>query len=266
MHPIEHLRYVARATGADPVALVSETAQALFGLHMEPAGLVLAARRIVERHPTCAPLWWLCAQSLSALDPFERLYELESEIDKDATTDHLLAQISEAQTVCIVGWSPTALEALVQRGDCKALVIDSFGSADSAVNALERVEVEAETVSVEHASRAIEMCDMVVLDALGCGPDEFLMTSGSHGVAALAYVVQKPAVVTARRGTRLPAELWESMKSRNFDSQRPWRTEVDVVPRELLRAVVGPLGIVEASLSVVAECAPTTEMLVRSAM
>jgi hypothetical protein len=49
MHPIEHLRYVARATGADPVALVSETAQALFGLHMEPAGLVLAARRIVEQ-------------------------------------------------------------------------------------------------------------------------------------------------------------------------------------------------------------------------
>jgi hypothetical protein len=56
------------------------------------------------------------------------------------------------------------------------------------------------------------------------------------------------------------------MKSRNFDAQRPWRTEVDIVPRELLRAVVGPLGVVDASLSVVAECAPTTEMLVRSAM
>ena len=168
--------------------------------------------------------------------------------------------------VCIVGWSPTALEALVQRGDCKALIIDSFGSADSAVNALERVEVEAESVSIEHAARAIEMCDVVVLDALGCGPDEFLMISGSHGVAALAYVAQKPALVTARRGTRLPTELWESMKSRNFDVQRPWRTEVDVVPRELLRAVVGPQGIVDASLSVVAECAPTTEMLVRSAM
>jgi hypothetical protein len=110
------------------------------------------------------------------------------------------------------------------------------------------------------------MCDMVVLDALGCGPDEFLMTAGSHGVAALAYVAQKPALVTARRGTRLPAELWEAMKSRNFDAQRPWRTEVDIVPRELLRAVVGPLGTVDASLSVVAECAPTTEMLVRSAM
>ena len=173
---------------------------------------------------------------------------LESEIDKDATTDHLLSHIGDARVMCIIGWSPTALEALVQRGDCKALVIDSFGSADSAVNALERVEVEAESVSIEHAARAIELCDLVVLDALGCGPDEFLMNSGSHGVAALAYVAQKPALVTARRGTRLPAELWEAMKTRNFDTQRPWRTEVDVVPRELLRAIVGPMGIVDASL------------------
>jgi translation initiation factor 2B subunit (eIF-2B alpha/beta/delta family) len=147
-------------------------------------------------------LWWLCAQALSALDPFERLYELESEIAKDATTDHLLAQIGAAQMVCIVGWSPTALEALVQRGDCKALVIDSFGAADSAVNALERVEVEAESVSIEHAARAIDMCDMVVLDALGCGPDEFLMTSGSHGVAALAYVAHRSGHCSARTASR----------------------------------------------------------------
>lgn len=266
MHPIEHLRYVARATGADPVALVSETAQALFGLHMEPAGLVLAARRIVERHPTCAPLWWLCAQALSAMDPFERLYELEAEIEKDATTDHLLDQMCDAQLLCIVGWSPTALEALVQRGDCKALVIDSFGSADNAVNALERVDVEAEVVSSEHAAIAIDLCDMLVLDALGCGPDEFLMSSGSRAAAALAYVAEKPSLVTARRGTRLPAELWNAMKDRNVSAERPWGSQVDIVPRTLVQSVVGPTGTTSASTSVVAECAPTTEMLVRSAM
>ena len=266
MHPIEHLRYVARATGADPVALVSETAQALFGLHMEPAGLVLAARRIVERHPTCAPLWWLCAQALSAMDPFERLYELESEIEKDATTDHLLEKISDAQVLCIVGWSPTALEALVQRGDCKALVIDSFGSADHAVNALERVDVEAEVVSSEHAAIAIDLCDMLVVDALGCGPDEFLMSAGSRAAAALAYVAEKPSLVTARRGTRLPAELWNALKDRAVKVDRPWGNQVDIVPRTLLQAVVGPTGTVSASASLIAECAPTTEMLVRSAM
>jgi hypothetical protein len=266
MHPIEHLRYVARATGADPVALVTETAQALYGLRHEPAGLVLTARRIVERHPTCAPLWWLCAQTLSALEPFERLAELQREIDRDQTTDFLIDELVSVSTVACVGWSPTALEALVQRGDCTALVIDSFGSADSAVNALERVNVAAETVSIEHAAHAVARCDVVVLDALGCGPDELLMSAGSHAVAALAYVAGKPAYVTARKGTRLPVELWEAMKARSIDARQPWRTDIDVVPRAVVGAIIGPGGVIDASTPVVAECSPTTEMLVRSAM
>ena len=34
MHPIEHLRYVARARGADPVSLVRETISAFGGLRL----------------------------------------------------------------------------------------------------------------------------------------------------------------------------------------------------------------------------------------
>jgi hypothetical protein len=93
MHPIEHLRYVARATGADPVSLVNETAQALRGLRSEPAGLVLAARRIVERHPTCAPLWWLCASVLAAADPFDRARELSALMDADESSSIHLALV-----------------------------------------------------------------------------------------------------------------------------------------------------------------------------
>jgi hypothetical protein len=146
------------------------------------------------------------------------------------------------------------------------LIIDSFGSADSAVNALERVNVTAEIVSMEHAAHAVARCDVVVLDALGCGPDELLMSAGSHAVAALAYVAGKPAYVTARKGTRLPVELWEAMKARSIDARQPWRTDIDVVPRALVGAIVGPGGVIDASTPVVAECSPTTEMLVRSAM
>ena len=83
MHPIEHLRYVARARGADPVSLVRETAAALSGLGHEPAGIVLAARRIVQRHPTCGPLWWLCSHVLGALDPFVAMGDCEEEIKND---------------------------------------------------------------------------------------------------------------------------------------------------------------------------------------
>ncbi|MBA3289003.1 MAG: hypothetical protein H0U21_13480, partial [Acidimicrobiia bacterium] len=68
MHPIERLRFVARAQGADAESLVRETAGALRGLGLDPAGLVVACRRIVERHPSCGVLWWLCARMLTSGD------------------------------------------------------------------------------------------------------------------------------------------------------------------------------------------------------
>ena len=267
MHPIEHLRYVARATGADPVSLVQETSQALRGLRHEPAGLVLTARRIIERHPTCAPLWWLCSQVLIAADPFDRAAELSRELDADQTTDHLVDALPEDAVVCIVGWSPTALEAIARRGDCSALVVDSFGAADTAVRALERAGCAAEAVSLEHAALAVQRCDVVLVDALACGPEMMLASAGSYAVAALAHVESVPLWLTARMGTRLPHELWQAMHARNRDADQPWRTEVDEIPLALFGTFVGPAGLSHVVADAVRpECPATTEMLVRSAM
>ena len=274
MHPIEHLRYVARATGADPVSLVNETAQALRGLRSEPAGLVLAARRIVERHPTCAPLWWLCASVLAAGEPFEKARELSAQIDADETTNHLVDALPADATVCIVGWSPTALEAIARRGDCRAIIVDSFGTGDAAVNALERLDIDVQGVTLEHAAIGVQMSDVVIIDALGCGGTEVLSVGGSHAVAALAYCENKPAWTVTRRGTRLPIELWTAMKLANRDADAPWRSDVDVIPRQLLGRIIGPTGISEVDINTaqnkaqnfVGECPASTEMLVRSAM
>ncbi len=262
MHPIEHLRYVARATGAEPVSLVVETAEALHGLRSEPAGLVLAARRIVERHPTCAPLWWLCASVLAAGEPFEKARELSTQILADETTDFLIAAMPEDATVCLVGWNPTALEAIARRGDCRAIIVDSFGTGDSAVNALERLDIDVQGVTLEHAGIAVEMSDIVIIDALGCGGTEVLEVGGAHAVAALAFCEKTPAWLVARLGTRLPIELWEAMKLANRDADAPWRSGVDVIPRHLLGRIIGPSGTTEFD----GECPASTEMLVRSPM
>jgi hypothetical protein len=267
MHPIEYLRYVARATGADPVSLVHETSQAIRGLRHEPAGLVLTARRIIERHPTCGPLWWLCAQVLIAGDPFDRAAELSRELDDDRTTEHLVDALPSDARVCAVGWSPTVLEALARRGDCSALIIDSFGTADSAVRALERAGCSAQVVAIEHAAVAVQASDLVVIDALACGSETILASAGSHGVAALAYCEQLPVWLTARRGTRMPAELWQAMHARNRDAEQPWRTETDMIPVEMVGTFVGPAGVSHVAADALRpECAATTEMLVRSAM
>src|SRR5215212_5910505 len=68
VHPIERLRYVARASGVDQALLVRETASALGAFGSDPAGLVTACRRIVSRHPTAGALWWLCGRVLTAGD------------------------------------------------------------------------------------------------------------------------------------------------------------------------------------------------------
>ena len=67
MHPIERLRHVARAGDMDASLLAEEAAIALGGLAFEPRALVPATRRLLEFHPSCAPLWWVCAELLAAV-------------------------------------------------------------------------------------------------------------------------------------------------------------------------------------------------------
>ena len=56
VHPMERLRYVARAGGVDQFALAREAADALGSLWGEPAELVNACRRMVHHHPLAGSL------------------------------------------------------------------------------------------------------------------------------------------------------------------------------------------------------------------
>ena len=207
---------------------------------------------------------------LAAAEPFEKARELSDLMDADETTNHLVDALPADATVCIVGWNPTALEAIAKRGDCRVIIVDSFGTGDAAVNALERLDIDVQGVTLEHAAMAVQMSDVVIIDALGCGGTEVLSVGGSHAVASLAYCNNLPAWTVTRLGTRLPVELWNAMKSANRDSNAPWRSEVDVIPRQLLGRFIGPTGISDIELNTsqnfVGECPASTEMLVRSAM
>ena len=125
MHPIERLRYVARARGADAESLVRETAGALRGLGLDTAGLVVACRRIVERHPTCGPLWWLCARMLTSADPMAAARAAIEEIERDPTVDRIVAEIPDGATVVTVGWPDLTAMALARRGDVRVLAVDA---------------------------------------------------------------------------------------------------------------------------------------------
>lgn len=82
---MEHLRYVARARGLPTSAAVFETAYGLESLINNSAWLLLACRRVLERQYTCAPLWWICANVVTAIEPRETLHRLMAEFKADRT-------------------------------------------------------------------------------------------------------------------------------------------------------------------------------------
>jgi hypothetical protein len=70
VHPFELLRAVARTRRISPGELAAEAAWGLTILAQEePAAVLPACRRLLERQPACGPLWWLSARVLVADDP-----------------------------------------------------------------------------------------------------------------------------------------------------------------------------------------------------
>lgn len=64
------LRAVARSRMAPPGELAAEAAWGLAALASEePAAVLPACRRLLERQPGCGPLWWLCARILASGEP-----------------------------------------------------------------------------------------------------------------------------------------------------------------------------------------------------
>src|SRR3954468_10825673 len=187
MHPMERLRYVARAHGADPSMLVRETAAALAAVAAEdPVGIVPGCRRLIERHVVTGPMWWLVARVLTASDPVAAAWAAADEVDRDTTADALAHCLPDDATVTIVGWPPQAVDGLRRRGDVEVLVVESGGEGHSLVRRLENSGVAASLVLETGLAAAVSVSDLVVIEALAAGPEYLIAAMGSHAAAAVA--------------------------------------------------------------------------------
>lgn len=261
MHPIERLRYVARARGADAESLVRETAGALRGLGLDMSGLVVAGRRIVERHPTSGPLWWLCARMLTSTDPLLAARAAVEEIEGDPTVDELTAALPDGATVVTVGWPDLIGMAIARRGDIRVLAVDAGHQGSSFVQRLERLEVDSELVPTEAAAIAVAAADLVLVEADALDGTSVLAATGSALLAAAAGLHGTPVWCVAGCGRRLPAPMIAAIIDRV--AQRaidPWSREVEAFPTALVSHVVGPHGRQPAS-EVRAECEMAPELL-----
>lgn len=262
MHPIERLRYLARSSGADQRVLVGETASALRALRMDPAGLVVSCRRIVERHPTSGPLWWLCAHILTAADPADTARTLAHELEMDPTPTLLADALPENATVLVVGWPDLAGEACIDRGDLTVLTVDADDQGAAFVRRLERNDVVAEVVESSRISAAVLAADLVLVEATAASPTELLATPGSRAAASVAYCSDVPVWAVVGRGRVLPDAAFASLVERVGAVRVPWDAEADVVPLALATYLADERGVRDiADAALAPQCPLAHELL-----
>lgn len=271
MHPIERLRYVARSSGVDHRLLVRETAQALRGLGAEPHELVVSARRIVQRHPSSGPLWWLCARMLTSPEPLRTAWELADEIEVDPTPAVVARELPDAAVVCTVGWPDLAAEALTRRGDVVVLAVDSDGSGSGMVRQMERSGIEVSDVASAAAGTAAAAAEIVLIEAAAVSGAEALCPVGSRALAAAAYCAEVPVWLVVGVGRRLPEPLWRQLAQRYVQAPEPWALDVELVPIATVSHVASPSGVVELTAANAAnllapECPVAPELLTNSAI
>jgi len=98
MHPIERLRYVARAGSAPDRILVAESIPALAAFSHNPQMLLVAVRQLIARQPESCGLLALGAHMMHSLDPLDAGWEFSGALEADRTAD-----IAEATAIAESG-------------------------------------------------------------------------------------------------------------------------------------------------------------------
>ncbi len=263
MHPIEQLRFVARAGRERPTLLAREAASALGAFAGEPAALVTACRRLVDRQPTCGPLWWVSSRVLNAADPSTEAWRAGNDLGRDRTASVLAAALPDDATVVVLGWPDQIADALVRRGDVKVLAVDARDEGAALAGWLRRADADAEVVAEAGLAGAVSESAAVLIEASAMGPTGVVAVSGSAAAAAVGKGFEVPVWAVAGEGRVLPADLWAGLVDRLAGRGPAWDQDDEVVPAEWIDAVVGPAGTQAFAEAVARPTCPPAPELVR---
>lgn len=281
MHPIERLRWVARSPEGDSSLVAAEAADALAGFADDPAGLVIASRRLIERRPASAPLWWLASRVLCSLEPAFEAMDAAAHLERDRTPVALAGDLPGG-TIAIVGWPDQASAALRMRGRMgggaetadRVVVVPSgvpAGRAGASAHAPWREQgddawrcvdwlqghgVDARLLRPGDAAAAGRRCVLALLEAAAVGPDSFLAATGSAALAAAAREAKRPVWLVAGVGRVLPGPLYDALVRRVGDDPT-----FEVVPFDAVDEIAGPAGPVPRARLARPSCPVAAELL-----
>ena len=220
VHPIERLRYVARA-GVVPVApLVRESASALSSFADDPKGLLTSCRRLLARRGDCAPLVWLAARMLTAMDPRSEARRVLSELDADTTGRVLqrgLDSLAAGSSVLAVGELGAFAAELQYRPDLRWVEPD---------------EPEADGLAD------------LVLSASDCaGPSHALVAAEAVPAVEAARNRGVPVWLIAGAGRILPERMWDLLSARHRPDDPSMRGLAVLDLDRFVTRVVTPAGL-----------------------
>lgn len=249
MHPIERLRYVARATHVPPAILARETALALADFVGDDAGLLIACRRILDRQPTSGPLVWLAAHILGAPNQRQALWNAVEELEEDQTISALAYSLPDNPVVASVGWSEAFSDLARKRGDLAIVLIDTDGSAEYQVDRLIDNGHVVTVVDAEASAQALFEANHVIVNFDALGPDHGLAPMGCFPLVTAASHLQIPVWGLAGTGAALGERMYGGLVRRwNEASAAPrYERAREEVPVSLIDKVVTTKGLGSAS-------------------
>lgn len=241
MHPIERLRYVARAGDVPTAPLVREAAIALATFADDPVELLTACRQLIERRPTSGPLLWVTARMLTGADPATEAWDAVEALERDTTARELAHALPADSRVLIIGASEACGEAVRRRPDIEVLVADTVGEGYGLVRRLEADDHLVFDVPSAGVGAAAAEADLVLLEAEVMHESAALARSGSLAAAAVARHLGRPVWLVAGVGRVVPTRMFDWVAGRGDDLD-PWDADHEVVPVDLVDCVVGPAG------------------------
>jgi hypothetical protein len=265
VHPIERLRFVARATDEGPTLLVREAAGALASFADDPAALVTACRRLVDRQPQAAAIWWLAARVLAAAEPDDECWIAAGELDADSTAEIIRFSLPDDARVLVLGWPELVAPAIARRGDLTLMVGDALDEGAGLVRRLQRSGHEPTLVDERGIPTAAADVDLVLLECVGAGVGSnpgLVAPMGSRAAAAVAAHAGVPVWAAVGVGRVLPGRLWDAYLARLDDEDEPWERDTEHVPLDLISQVITPDGPMPAGdLEQRADCPVPPELL-----
>ncbi len=260
VHPIERLRYVARAGGFDQLDLAREAADALGALWGESAEMVNACRRMLHHHPLAGSLWVMATRVLISSDARSATWEFLDELAADSTSEHVASALPQAATVAVIGWPDLALQKIHKRSDVSVRVIDAYGEGAGLARSLLEQGVRVEEVPFTGLGQACSTADVVIIDAEAAGPQSLVAPAGSYAAAVCGVNGGKQTWAVIGHGRALPEQYFKVIEDR-LTMDNPLEADDEIVPMSAVSCVVGPNGLTDSERAAREDCVVAAELL-----